>query len=255
MPMVSGPKRLTCIYDGTFHGLMTIAHDVAKRKIIPHDIIDAEPDSPFLFNDYIRIATDMNKAEAVINAITSSLPPLAYKRILFCYLSEAPNAAKCIIDYLDMGWRCGKLLDHYSTHENVRPLHNLAQKVAREWHRMMGLVRFRIAPGGIYYAPIEPDNNILPLISPHFAERMPRENWIIHDTGRNIASQCLKGEWDIVDFEVVGAIEYGEEELTYQNLWNDYFTTITIGYRKNKGLQKQLLPRRYWKHLVERIAD
>jgi probable DNA metabolism protein len=245
--------RLTYIYDGTFHGLMTIAHDSARRGIIPHDITASDPERPLLFHDYIRVATDVHKAEAVIRAIKTRLPSLAYRRVLFCFLSEAATAPKCIIDYLSLGWRYGAMLDHHVTHEAVRPLHFLAEKVERERRRMLGLVRFRLAPGGIYYAPIEPDNNILPLLSPHFAERMATESWIIHDIGRKIASRCSEGEWDIVNFKLTASIEYGEEELAYQKLWNGYFTSIAIGDRKNVKLQKQFLPRRYWKHLVEDI--
>ncbi|OHD70868.1 MAG: hypothetical protein A2W19_08000 [Spirochaetes bacterium RBG_16_49_21] len=254
MSPASGSGQVTYIYDGSFHGLMTIAYEAEKGNIIPHCILVMEPDTPLLFHDYIHVATDLNKAEEVIGAIKTKLPPLAYKRVLFCYLSEVPNAPQCIIDYLNLGWRYGKLLDHYSAHDNAMPLRRLAEKVAREWHRMTGLVRFRLAPGGIYYAPIEPDYNVLPLLSPHFAERMAQEHWIIHDIGRNIASRYSGGEWDIIDFEIVDTIEYDDAELACQNLWNNYFTNIAIGYRKNKRLQKQFLPRRYWKHLVERIA-
>ncbi|TAL35407.1 MAG: DNA metabolism protein [Spirochaetes bacterium] len=255
MSAATGSRQVSYTYDGSFHGLMTVAHEASKRNITPHDIIAGEPESPLLFHDYVHIATDPNKAEAVIRAIKTRLPSLAYKRVLFCYLSEAAHAATCVIDYLTLGWRCGALLDHYTTHEKVKPLHVLSEKVAREWHRMMGLVRFKLTAQGILYAAIEPDHNVLPLLSLHFAERMAGENWIIHDVGRNTASRYSGGEWDIFDFEVVDAIAYGDGELAYQELWNNYFTNIAIGYRKNKGLQKQFLPRRYWKHLVECISD
>ncbi len=63
----------------------------------------SDPERPLLFHDYIRVATDVHKAEAVIRAIKTRLPSLAYRRVLFCFLSEAANAPKCIIDYLGLG--------------------------------------------------------------------------------------------------------------------------------------------------------
>lgn len=64
----------------------------------------------------------------------------------------------------------------------------MARKVSRESHRMLGLIRFRNLPEDIYYAPIKPDFNILTILAPHFARRLPSQKWVIHDkkkgTGR-----------------------------------------------------------------------
>jgi probable DNA metabolism protein len=42
-----------------------------------------------------------------------------------------------------------------------------------------------------------------------------------------------------------------DREMFYQALWKSYFKNIAIGERKNPRLQRQFIPRRYWKNLVE----
>jgi probable DNA metabolism protein len=41
-------------------------------------------------------------------------------------------------------------------------------------------------------------------------------------------------------------------EAVYQSMWNDYCRSITIRERLNLKLQKQHMPRRYWKFLPEK---
>jgi probable DNA metabolism protein len=42
-----------------------------------------------------------------------------------------------------------------------------------------------------------------------------------------------------------------EGEEIYQRLWKTYFTHINIQERKNLKLQRQHMPRRFWKYLPE----
>jgi len=42
-----------------------------------------------------------------------------------------------------------------------------------------------------------------------------------------------------------------EGEEFYQKLWKSYFTHINIQERKNLKLQRQHMPRRFWKYLPE----
>ncbi|HBG76385.1 MAG TPA: hypothetical protein DDW86_05450 [Clostridiales bacterium] len=44
----------------------------------------------------------------------------------------------------------------------------------------------------------------------------------------------------------------GGEELELQQLWKQYFEGIAIRGRYHPGLQRQFMPRRYWKYLVEK---
>ena len=43
-----------------------------------------------------------------------------------------------------------------------------------------------------------------------------------------------------------------ENEELYQKLWQQYFNSVNIAARKNMKLHIQHMPRRYWRHLVEK---
>jgi probable DNA metabolism protein len=44
-----------------------------------------------------------------------------------------------------------------------------------------------------------------------------------------------------------------EEETAYQSMWKGYCKNISIRERMNLKLQKQHMPKRYWKFLPEMI--
>jgi probable DNA metabolism protein len=50
---------------------------------------------------------------------------------------------------------------------------------------------------------------------------------------------------------VVAAFE--EDEEIYQHLWKNYFHSVNIPARKNTKLHLRHIPKRYWKHLTEKI--
>ena len=46
-----------------------------------------------------------------------------------------------------------------------------------------------------------------------------------------------------------------ENEAAYQRLWRGYFQAVTIAERRNLGLHRRNLPRRYWRYLTEKQPD
>ncbi|NLO99491.1 MAG: DUF4130 domain-containing protein, partial [Clostridiaceae bacterium] len=133
---------------------------------------------------------------------------------------------------------------------DVLRVHDLAYKVSGEVHRFLGILRFKKLNSGLYYSKIEPDNNITMLIAEHFKERLSDQPWIIHDAKRNVfalydTNQVIFTKEDISVYTDNGADE------TFEELWKSYFKAIAIENRKNPKLQKQFLPRRYWKNLTE----
>ncbi len=119
-------------------------------------------------------------------------------------------------------------------------------------HRLMGFVRFRQVEGGIYYASIGPDHNVIQLLAPHFVERLSDQKWIIHDVKREIAALHNRGKWLLTGFTADDIPADTPEEKQYKRLWKEFFNTLAIPERINPKLQRRLLPRRYWEHLPEK---
>ncbi|NLB89385.1 MAG: DNA metabolism protein [Syntrophomonadaceae bacterium] len=239
------------IYDGSFYGLLTAIYEIYYRKDKPDCIIPSGMLGFQLFVDQYEVITDETKAMKVYNAIYSKISNQALKNTYHSYLSEHSESGIWIYEYLKLGWQLGSKVDLKLTDERVHRIHNLCHKVRSERHRMLGLVRFQLLKYNIYYAAIEPEHNIVELIAPHFANRMADQNWIIHDAKRNIAALYNQKEWFLTDFNLENKLELEKTEQYYQNLWKQYFENIAISNRINPKLQRSLMPKKYWKHLVE----
>lgn len=242
---------LVYIYDGTFPGLLTAIYEAFCQKEKPGQILKEWEYSQNLFSQPIYISSDKDKADKVFNVIREKVSFAALKNVYYAFLSEIYNVETVIYSYLKLGFKMSKYVEGNHSDENVSKLHEICKKVGREKHRMLGLIRFRLIKGDIFYASMEPDHNVITLIAPHFARRMPDQNWIIHDIKRKTAIVYNQTEWVMTDLEFNEALPRDEKEYTYQIAWKIYFEKIAIRERKNPRLQKSFMPSRYWKHLVE----
>ncbi|MDR1272092.1 MAG: TIGR03915 family putative DNA repair protein [Clostridiales Family XIII bacterium] len=103
----------------------------------------------------------------------------------------------------------------------------------------------------ILYSPIEPDNDCLEFMAPHFTDRLREEPFIIHDLRRGKALAAYNRKWDIVELAADAALIESVEEAMYSDLWRKYFGTMAIHERTNPVCQRNLMPARYWKHITE----
>ncbi len=240
------------IYDGSFDGLLTAIYEAYYRKERPNKILFEEDFQESLLINKIIINTDEEKAKKVYKAIKDKISNIALKNVFYTYLSEFTDAGKWIYEYLRLGWKIGKDVDLNLSDERVLRIHKIKQKVSRERHLLLGLIRFREIQGNIYYAPIEPEYNVIGLVAPHFANRFADQNWIIHDVKRGLGAVYNTKEWIIRDIDIKEEIIYEESEIKYQQLWKEYFNSIAIKNRINPKLQRSNMPMKYWKYLIEK---
>jgi len=241
------------LYDGSFEGLLTAVYEAYYNKIKPIEIVEAEEFQPSLLTEPFYIETDSAKAYKVQSAIKDKISEDALDNIFYTYISNNKNKSTLIYKYIKLGFKIGPKVDLYTHEDIVIKIHKIAGKVAGEQHLMLGFVRFEAVGKNLYYSSIEPDNNILALIAPHFVSRLSDQNWIIHDTKREIAAVYNMFEWGIVPFEKskIPTFNSDDREDLYTNLWKDYFTSTAITNRLNPKLQRAKVPVRYWKHMTE----
>ena len=240
------------IYDGSFDGILTAIYEVYYGREIPDNIVPQDSMEENFLVQKAFITTDGEKARKVYGAIENKISEEALRRVFYAYLSEIEDHGMIILKYLQLGFKIGSQVDLNLSDDIVLMMDNIYNKVAREKHRMLGLIRFKELENGILYSSIEPDYNVIGLLAPHFASRMANENWAIHDVKRGIAIFYNKQEWIIKDIELKDSLILKEEEEEYQELWKAYFKSIAIQSRINPRLQKRNMPMRYWKHLVEK---
>jgi len=139
--------------------------------------------------------------------------------------------------------------------ENVCAVLSAAAKTQFEVHRMMGLLRFSPDSNGTYIAFCEPDHLILPAMGEHFSLRFGETPWVIVDIKRKLCLSRRSGEKmklaAVKTAEDISASVgvLGDDE--WEELWRHYHRTINNESRKNLHLQRQLMPKRYWKYLPE----
>jgi hypothetical protein len=133
----------------------------------------------------------------------------------------------------------------------VRTVLDAAYRVSREVHRLLGLLRFSPGSDGSYHARCGPDHFVLPALAEHFYRRFGESPWVIIDEKRRIALvREGPGEPRLIPWEEAPP-EEGAGADPWEDLWRHYHRVINNEDRKNPGLQKQFMPRRYWKYLPE----
>lgn len=160
-------------YDGSFDGLLTAIHEAYYRREDPKKIKSIEGLEQSFLDTYVHIDTDYAKSKKVYDSIKGKISGDALDNVYCVYLAdrEEDNGTH-IYEYLKFGWKVGKKVDSYLSDDRVLKVHTIRRRVDLEVHRMMGFIRFSLLEGNIYYASIEPGNNILPLVAPHFSKRL-----------------------------------------------------------------------------------
>lgn len=240
------------LYDGTFPGLLTAIYEAFYSQSPPECIMPKDRYIKNLFSKQRLIITDEAKSEKVYQAIKEKISEVTLKNVYLAYLSELENIETIIFHYLKLGFKYGWRVNNRLSSDWVKQIHQASKKVSFESHRLKGLIRFRRLHNDLYYAPIEPDHNVLSLLAPHFCQRLTDQNWLIHDLERELAAIYNQQEWSIIYFDKVNRLEFCPDEELYQDLWRTFFNTITIREKTNLKLQRQYMPKRYWKHLVEK---
>jgi len=240
------------IHDGTWDGFLTAVHHYYYDRQNITNIESALSYHPNLIDEYTNIIADTLRAKSVEKAILDKISFDSLDNIMRCFFSEIEGREMWIIRYIKIGFKIGSKIDSMLGDQAVLDVLLPARKVKLECHRMLGLLRFELLESNIYYAKIQPDHNIITFISPHFKERFADQNWVIHDTKRNLAALYNTKRMLISYMDLTNIPKLHTDELKFQALWKNYFNHIAIKSRFNPKLQKQFIPKRYWKHLTEK---
>lgn len=239
------------ITDGTFEGCLTgvyeafYARDGGEIWSEKHWVQD-------LLEPVVRIETDGIKASKVASAIDQQLGTACFKEVLYCFFSESPQAETIILHFLQHAFKKGAVVLNHESHPAVAPLLMYSRKTSREAHKFLGLLRFMELESGLFYAPFEPTQYLLPLMASHFSKRISDRPWVIHDLSRQAAAFFDTHIWHIATLDSIHNLKFHSREASYQAYWQVYFKSIAIASRSNPRLQSQFMPKKYWKYLVEK---
>jgi len=182
-------------YEPTFAGLLSavaaclrsgqepemLMPDLDQLTLLPMTDIATEPGILQLFRRHLVAVLG---AEAGVGV---------FEQAQAAFLSDDEGIGLPIHRYLAAALRMrrdpsGNLLDR-----DIARVVTTARKVQSQAHAYLGLLRFRQASPELYLADFSPDFHLLPLILPHFCERLPDQPFVIRDLKRDLAALHVPG--------------------------------------------------------------
>ncbi len=247
-------------YDGTFEGLLSVIFEIYERKTWPDKILVEQLVQPSLFATLIPVITNEEKAERVWQGLLRKISAQVGVQLYKVFLSELPDREIIICQYIKLAFASPVNIEENFAADCVRLVAQINKQIFREAHRMEAFVRFQKTGDNLFYAGIEPDFNVLPLIQKHFTQRYADQRWLIFDLKRRYGIYYNLDIVEYVQLEQVPVNRSGllpgtlmdEDETAYQELWQTYFNSVNIPERKNKKLHLRHIPVRYWKYLSEK---
>ncbi|WP_352337991.1 TIGR03915 family putative DNA repair protein [Psychrobacter sp. 16-MNA-CIBAN-0192] len=257
------------LYEPSFEGWLSAVFYIYSKRLQDHaglQLYAQDNYVPSLIDPAISVPSDAEHAERVLKTLNKLLGRSGMRQILWGFLSEKQIIGIILFEVV-------KYTIAYPNRDVMEDLGNLhvlelaqiVKSVGREKHRMEAFVRFEHTTQDIYFARIEPDFNVLPLIGAHFHKRYQDQDWAIYDVrrGYGIFYDKSKGTpkhpaplQTITDIDEAvlrhPASIHSLDEQRYQHFWQGYFANVNIKERKNPRLHRQYLPQRYWKYLSEK---
>ena len=210
-----------------------------------------------LFCSYVEVTADPVKANSVIRSIKEKI---SYKAWIWLYraaLSDDPMRADDIYRFLKGGYYYGSRVTSMLTAPEVIRIQELDRYVGNEAHFYREFIRFDQMQDSILLARIRPKSNVLSLVTPHFADRIPDENFMILDVDRSMAAvhpaqkdpsldTRHPANWYLTSLteEECSRILRAEQD-EYRDLWKAFYDAIAIKERLNPALQRNRMPLRY----------
>lgn len=245
--------------EDTLESVFTAIYRVYEEHRNRDEVRLALEDEAWLFSTEISVETDSVRAEKVIRTLRKRFGDKDYEYL--CLALATPDMEKAQAVYrtvaagLDGGYGFGQLFDNL-TDEYIHKTFRLATNAGRESDHLREFVRFAELENGVLYSNIAPKSNILTFLMPHFADRFPEEDFILHDVERDwfgvhpagarwflLRGGALSGEYS------EGA--YSAEEIKYQMLFKHLCKSIAIDERRNSKLQTGMLPLRFREYMAE----
>jgi probable DNA metabolism protein len=246
---------ITLVCDESFDGIMTAIYDgwVLMNRGNKVSIHPGKNYAPTFFSEFIPIETNLEKAIKVTASIRVKISIEAYMLVYRACMHYNKDRADTVFEFLKLGYAVGSRVTKMLGNPHVMHLIELSRKAVNEAHLYKGFIRFDELRGGVLFGKIEPKCDVIPLLTNHFQERFPEEDWIIYDIKRKKAA-VHKHNADVIfvegqDVEVLTQNLQTNDE--YRELWKIFFNTIGIDARYNPKCQKTHLPQWYRKHMTE----
>ena len=242
---------MTFVYDGSWDGYLTAVFDgfySREREVA----ILRERDLGLTLFEVRRADTSPEKSARVYNAIEAKLSHNTTDAVYRAWLSRLEGMDSDIFRFLKFAFAECRDVTGMIQHPLVKRVVAAAQAVGMQAHRFLGILRFQKL-GGMYVADIEPDYDLLPLITEHFVDRFDAQSFAIRDL-RHMRMLLHEGGTEpktaIVELEEAVPLKTDDD---FERLWKCYYKSMTIKERINPNykLRQNFMPKKFWNHICE----
>ncbi len=237
------------IYNDTFLSLLALSRELYKLNIRPFAIKNTKYSLSLLDNSILLEQNELNIISYFLKIVSKDILKTCY----YVFLSKDENKELIIFYFLLNAIKYSNKVYYMRNLNCVVKALQISNRVSRELHKFKGFTRFKEFKNGVLYAEIEPDNDILYLLSIHFSKRFKNEVWIINDKRRKMLSFYDKKKFDIIsDTKVsIDSDNFSQEEGNIEELWKTFYNNIGIKERKNDRCRMNFMPKKYWKNILE----
>lgn len=255
-------EEYVLICEDSMEGILTGVYEAYQLKkemgIASHDSIHlatSEPDMHRLFTTYNTIDTQQDKAEKVTHTIIKELGDETWYRLSMAMVSCFEQKADAVYHTIVLGLRThDRRITDRLQEDCVQNTFQYARASENELCHLKQFLRFSELQNGMLFAKINAKHYILPFLMPHFADRLPAENFIIYDENFQIYGlHASFQKWYILqgaNFDEKSLI-YSNVEEAYQKLFKCFCDSIAIEARMNPKLQMNMLPLRFRPNMTE----
>lgn len=239
-------------YDGSLYGFLTCVFDSYLYKEPPL-AFRTEEEAPTLWEER-WVSADREKAQRVLKALSQKVATRAQALVHRGFLTDVPERELMLYRFIRFCLTEGPGALQAISDPNVAPLLRAVQHLEREAHLYAGFVRFS-QQDGVLVGEIEPKNQVLPLIGPHFCNRLNTERFVLHDRTHHQALFHQPDGWAILPVQAVQPSTPGPEELRFRALWRAFYETVAIEGRISPKLQRTRVPHRFRSMMTEFAPD
>lgn len=239
--------------EGIFSGIYRAYQEKAEPEST--ELTVGEIENYRLFAQYFTVAAREEHAGKVARTVLREFGTDTYLDISKALAAQDGEKANAVYRTVAYGLRhkCGNRLMGNLKDPYIHKVFELSRSTNYEILHMKQFLRFHELDNGMLFARIGPKCNILTFIAPHFADRLPLENFVIYDEKRGLFAVHPAGkEWFLAageDYDRTVSERYSDRETEYQALFRHFCHSIAIEERRNTNLQRQMLPIRFREYM------
>lgn len=245
--------QMAYLYDGSFAGFLSCVFECYEKREEPVCFSTFEDPRVTLWPQR-AVETDRDRALRVYQSLSKRISPEAQRMVRDGFLTCLEEKELRLLALIRYGYQAGPVVTRDLTDPRVAFVWKALKHLEGESHLLKGFVRFS-DQDGLLIGEIEPKNQVLPLLRPHFCARYSGEKFAIYDRTHREALFYEPRRWVIAPMDDFQVSAPGRTELDYRALWRRFYDTIAIEGRLNPKLRMTHMPKRYWNTMTEFQPD